>query len=176
MIVNGPYKYLTILESYINRKKNRTYICLCKCGRKRKFTEKCLNKLPNRNKCKCPKNLGSHSKNYKGYQDISGHYFSRLKLSAKNRKIEFKLDIKEIWDIYEKQNKLCALTKLPIEFNPRNGKSLIAQTASVDRIDSNKPYEKSNIQIVHVKVNSIKHSYNEQLVKYLCKKVAIHNG
>lgn len=176
MIAIGPYKHFVILKSYINRKKFNTYIVQCVCGRQRKLSEKFLIKCKHLNKCGCPKTIGKKSKNYKGYNDISLQYFTSVKCSAKLRKIPFNITIQDIWEIYEKQNKKCALSKQNIEFNPSNHKSIISQTASVDRIDSKKGYEKSNIQIVHKDINKLKNQYSEQLVKYLCKKVAAHNA
>ena len=175
MIAIGPYKHFIILKSYINRKKHNTYIVQCICGRERKLSEKFLIKCKYLNKCGCPKTIGKESKNYKGYKDISAHYFCSILHSAKIRKIPFNITPEEIWEVYEKQNKKCAFSNHNIEFNPSNGKSIVSQTASVDRIDSKKSYEKSNIQIVHKNINKLKNKFNEQLIRYLCKRVAMNN-
>ena len=67
-----------------------------------------------------------------------------------------------------KQNKRCSLTGTEIQF--RKGRNKI-QTASLDRIDSTKPYTKQNIQWVHKDINRMKGSLSEENFFNYCKKI-----
>lgn len=169
------YKQFILVKKFINRKKNVSWICKCTCGRNRNLTEKQLLKYVDQKKCKCPKKLGNKSKWWKGCGDISGYYFSNLKHSAKNRNIEFNITIQDIWNQYIKQDKKCAATNQYIYF-VHSIKTGEKGTASVDRIDPKKSYTVDNIQIVNKQINSIKHTFSEQLYKYLAKKVTMHNA
>jgi hypothetical protein len=98
---------------------------------------------------------------------------SRLKnlcTKAKNRNKEFSLVLKDLLDVFEVQQGLCAYTKLPLlaavnQFN----------TVSLDRIDSSKGYHKDNIQLVCAAINKMKQEYTEELFVYLCHLVAQNN-
>ncbi len=98
---------------------------------------------------------------------------SRLKYlctKAKNRNKEFSLVLKDLLDVFEVQQGLCAYTKLPLlaainQFN----------TVSLDRIDSSKGYHKDNIQLVCAAINKMKQEYTEELFVYLCHLVAQNN-
>jgi len=68
-------------------------------------------------------------------------------------------------EIYEKQNHRCAITG---DYLPDIRK------ASVDRIDSTKPYEKGNIQIVTKQANISKHIMTMKQLYEFCKKVLNH--
>jgi hypothetical protein len=77
-------------------------------------------------------------------------------------------DLEEIWN---KQNGLCAYTKLPLVLvthtNPRKDVPKW-NLASVDRIDSSKGYEKDNIQFVSVTINYAKNNMShDDMIKFL---------
>lgn len=112
--------------------------------------------------------------NYKGYKTLSGQYYSIILRGAKERNIDFNLDVEDIWEIYEKQNYVCAISGIKIEFDPRYRS--FKQTASVDRIDSTKGYTKDNVQIIHKTINLMKRHYEQQYFLYMCKLVAINNS
>ena len=98
---------------------------------------------------------------------------SRLKYlctKARNRDKEFSLVNKDLLDVFEVQQGLCAYTKLPLvatanQFN----------TISLDRIDSSKGYHKDNIQLVCAAINKMKQEYTEQMFISLCHLVAQNN-
>ena len=70
-----------------------------------------------------------------------------------------------------KQDKVCKLSGLPIGWADigRN------HTASIDRIDSNKGYVLSNIQLVHKDVNVMKSKYDQNYFISTCQLVAKRN-
>jgi hypothetical protein len=153
----------TLLEPYQGR--DIPIKLLCYCGKE--FTIKPTVILSGNNKsCGCVKK--SFKPHYKGYFDISGKQFSTLKRGAIQRNLCFDITIKDIWDLYLKQDKKCALTNLQLSWTSKNGLG----TASVDRIDNNKGYTIDNIQIIHKDVNIMKMQHSQDYIIYLCKLIA----
>ena len=52
---------------------------------------------------------------YKGYGDITGSVWYKIKKGALKRKLDFSITIEEIWELFIQQDKKCALTGLPIK-------------------------------------------------------------
>jgi len=69
--------------------------------------------------------------------------------------------------LYERQNRKCAISGLPIVFGKHNTET----TASLDRIDSAIGYEKDNIQWVHKDVNIMKNIFPLEYFLGMCKKI-----
>ncbi len=110
------------------------------------------------------KPCSSHLKSYKGsYEDISVSWFNTKARRAKQRNYDFLVTIEDIWDIYIAQNKVCALSGVPIDFKG---------TASLDRIDSSIPYVRGNVQIVHKDLNYMKYIYSQDYFIKMCNLVA----
>lgn len=68
-------------------------------------------------------------------------------------------------ELFEKQHHCCAITG---DYLPDIRK------ASVDRIDSSKPYEKDNVQIVTKQANISKHVMTMEQLYEFCRKVLNH--
>lgn len=111
---------------------------------------------------------------YIGYKDISGSYWRGIKKGAKERNLEMEINIKYAWDIWEKQQGLCAIS----------GEKLIllntmkispTQTASLDRIDSKKGYIEGNIQWTHKYINRFKSNLSMTDFLAFVKKIADYN-
>lgn len=94
---------------------------------------------------------------------------------ANSKKFDFNLSRDILLSIYEKQNKRCAITNLPIEFKAEYRKPFFNQ-ASIDRIDSSVGYVKENIQLVIKDINFMKHKINLSELKFLCKEIVNNNG
>lgn len=124
----------------------------------------CLFKIPSKF------NLYGHKNQkhplWRGYGDISMTYWKNVKHGAKLRHIPFEISIEEVWELYLLQNKKCALTGRSIGFEASKNNS-----ASLDRIDSSKPYVKSNVQWVHKDVNFAKQSLSVEVFVKLCEEV-----
>lgn len=143
--------------------------CKCKCG---KICIKRCDKLREDNpwlSCGC---LLKASRKYKDYEEISGTFFARIMRGAKLRNLEFSITIKQIWDLFLKQNRKCALTGLDLYF----AKSVVScnhggTTASLDRIDPLKGYIENNIQWIHKDINLMKLDFNETEFFNYCKLV-----
>lgn len=93
-------------------------------------------------------------------------------LLARVRKKEFEIDIDPsyIESLYTAQRGRCALTGWKIVFSPSQRRN----TASIDRIDSDKGYLRGNIQIVHKTVNRTKLDNTEQTFYNICKAVTAY--
>jgi hypothetical protein len=103
-------------------------------------------------------------RNHKGaYEEIDIAWFNSKARRAKQRDYDFTLTIEDIWDIYIAQDKVCALSGVPIDFKG---------TASLDRIDNAVGYVRENIQIVHKDVNYMKYIYSQDYFIKMCNLVA----
>lgn len=157
------FNKLTVIK-IIKRLKNRNIVwqCVCDCGKFRNVTTTLL-KSNQAKSCGCHKGKGKTFRLWTGFGDISGHKWANSKNSAKNRNIEFNIDIKFCWDLFLQQNRKCALTGLPLSFEE--------STASIDRINNSEPYNETNIWWVHKDINKIKTSLSVEEFFYLCDLV-----
>lgn len=152
-------------DSEKSTNKHTYWICKCECGRTKSVS---LNDLQNNRSKQCISCSNSTYKGKKrGYKDISGSYWCRLKHGAKNRTIAFEIDIEYAWGIFLLQKGRCALSNKPI--------SLTNSTASLDRIDSAKGYEPGNVQWVHKTINRLKNNYQEKEFVELCTSISKHH-
>ncbi len=103
---------------------------------------------------------------WKGHGDISMSYWGNVRQGAKHRNIGFNITIEEAWDLYLKQNRKCALSGRPIGFEQPK-----SNTASLDRIDSSKPYELKNVHWVHRDLNYAKQSMTVNDFIQMCIEV-----
>jgi len=142
----------------------------CDCGNE-KLIPKChisQGRVLGCEECKGKRVHGSLHKNFtEGIEFVTGMYYGKIKESAKKRKIGFSIDRKFIDTLYQEQEGKCVYTGYDLHF----GKNGIAPTASLDRIDSNKPYEKGNVQWVHKVVNVLKGRQSHEEFLGLCKLI-----
>ena len=104
------------------------------------------------------------------HHTIPGRYFCSLKHSANSRGLEFNLTLDDLWNIFTIQNGKCALSGLDIRFH-QPGEKFTAQTASVDRINNDIGYIKSNIRWVHKDINYMKMDLTDERFFYLCQQI-----
>jgi len=175
-MVGGTFGNLTVmrLEQDLDKDARGTYFAICKCevcGREDFKTRPSSIKKGCTNSCGCSRNYdnrtGDKHKNFTGHKEIRGKKWGNIQKSAKARKIPFDLKIEDAWEVFETQDRKCALTKLPICF----GKNKEQSTASLDRIDSSKGYIKSNIQWTHKDINRIKSDLDQSYFIRLCRLV-----
>lgn len=143
------------------------WICLCDCGNQKIIRASAL-KSGDTKACGCL--------HYKGYKELSLTYFARLESAAKRRGHEFKISIKQIWELYEKQKRKCALSGTPIIIDKHFGKRTGKQTASLDRINSDLGYINENIQWVHKDVNIMKMDMPQDKFLEWTKMIAKNNS
>jgi hypothetical protein len=159
--------YLTILKEDGKIGRYTAVLCQCKCGKQ----------------IRCKKTIVvNNRKKSCGYMlnetefltpNIMRMYWVALIANATNRNFEFKLTPQDLEEKINKQNFKCALSGLDITFPKSSNEFLIDRkwTASLDRIDSKKPYTKNNTQFVHKDINRMKMDLDEKLFLKYCKAI-----
>ena len=150
----------------------------CKCGTS--YTTNTYSVISGKTKsCGCLKKKRLQELNWNGFKQISGKFWHDFKKNAQDRNIKFDLTMKELWDIYIKQNKKCKLSNLDIRF-PKNSNYTIDNkstfSASVDRIDYNIGYIAANIQIIVKEINYMKRQMNNENFILMCKIINNHDN
>lgn len=141
------------------------YLCKCSCGLTEKYV-KSSDLVKGRSKC-C-----NRCSLYCGIGELSGTYISVVKKGAKLRNIEFNITSKQMVEVFELQNKKCALTGLDISLHRNYSQgNREKQTASLDRIDSSRGYVADNIQWVHKDVNIMKNKFSQEYFLEMCKRI-----
>lgn len=146
-------------------------VCKCECGKEIRTDVGSL-KAGRTKSCGCDKSryqkiTGDKSVCFTGYREIRGKTWSSFKERSNRRGHNFSLPIEHAWDLFEKQGQKCALTGLPISFGKWNEET----TASLDRIDNSRGYEKDNVQWVHKDVNIMRNVYSIEYFKEICALV-----
>ena len=165
-----------------NKKGHTMYWCECICG---KIELKYANHIKTMKRKMCLQcAMDEISKeSFEGCGNISYAYWNDLKRGAAGNKssrksrriIKFDINIEDAWNLFIKQNRKCALSGLPISFviiGRSNKQRMKKQTASLDRIDSNKDYTIDNVQWVHKHINIMKNIYSNDYFIEMCKNVA----
>ena len=144
------------------------WLCQCSCGSTPLWVTKgniihgkskgCLN-------CYGTRNSGSDNGNWKGYGEVPGEAFNKVRNGAKERNISLEVTPADMHALWVAQDRKCALTGLLL---------VMGDTASLDRIDSKKPYTVDNIQWVHKVVNIMKNDFTEDVFIAMCACVATH--
>lgn len=151
---------------------NKTKV-ICHCGTE---FETLLNGVFRGITKSCGCSAKGHS--WKGTGEISKTYWNAMKYGAKDRKIPFKIKIHDAWNLFIKQDRRCALSGVEIKMSPRFGRNVDGwseQTASLDRIDSSKPYTIDNVQWVHKRINFMKQAMQDEEFIYFCHQVSKYN-
>lgn len=133
-------------------------------------------KLRNRSEV-LPLNSNGQSSRWKGFGEIRGCFFNSMKKGAIKRNFEFNITIEDIWNLFLKQNRKCALTGVYLSFG-QNDKDHKAgkTTASLDRIDSSKGYTIDNVQWVHKWINLMKQDMHDNEFITWCNLVSKYKG
>lgn len=150
--------------------------CICECGKKVDVFYYNLTR-GNTKSCGCLSstgNRGNKNKTWKGHGEISASKWYGIERAAKRRNVPFLITIQDAWDLFLKQNRLCALSGELLTM-PSHSRDY-DYTASLDRVDNQKGYELHNIQWVHREVNYMKSTLTQSSFIDFCKKVANHNS
>jgi transposase len=135
----------------------------------KKHSQQVRDLISRKNKGKISVNAGISK--YENSQYVNGLLINKWKYEAKKRDINWNISNDEIDEIWEKQNGLCALTGKIMHAKFRGSKF---DRASLDRIDSNGCYNKSNCQIVLGILNICKNTLNNVDFIKMCEEVARH--
>jgi hypothetical protein len=164
----GKYR---ILNSEIKIDREAKVYCECECGDLNWVSCYSLLKRTSKGCLECNnRRKKDENPSWKGFENISGKYFSSIKRNAKKRNIIFDIDIQYFNEILVKQHFKCNLTGLDINFS-HSKKNNYSSTASIDRIDSKKGYVKGNIQWIHKDVNLMKNHFNQDYFLNICEKI-----
>lgn len=111
------------------------------------------------------------------YDGFTKNLFKDLRGNAKRRNITVNITVDNIHQLYIKQKKRCAITRIKLRHRSSERESdsqhiLNKWNISVDRIDSNKGYEPDNIQLVCAIVNRMKTSLSDDEFFLVCGSVA----
>lgn len=157
-------KYLGKIKGPKRKNAGHYWECLCECGQHKKYSSSALNNVKS---CGCSQ--------YSNKTGIRGRYWNKVKKGAITRNIEFNITQEEAWEIYLQQNKKCYFSGLSIEIQnnvARSGKKIYEFTASLDRLDNTKSYNKNNCVWVHKNINVMKNSFTSEEFISFCKLVA----
>lgn len=150
--------------------------CVCSCGMvvTKRVDGVVSGRVPS---CGClsvnrPTVLGSLNASFRGQGEIRSTHFIKIQRGASNRGIPFEVSREFLWELYERQNRKCALSGTPIQF----GRVYFCHetTASLDRIDSSLGYAIGNVQWVHKDVNKMKRDLDQTYFLEWCLRIANH--
>lgn len=97
------------------------------------------------------------------------HILSSAKSRSKKLNLDFDLDEAYVKYLWESQNGLCAISKIPMTCNYGDG--MIESNASIDRINSQFGYIKGNVQLTCWAINRMKGTMNIPQLIYYCTNV-----
>lgn len=166
--IGDVFKNWTVIKGPILKNQTILYEAKCKCGRIRLFTPA---ELMNPNKAfmcqKCAGIKRGQEASIKNgmFGKLTQSKFSKLERTAKARNINFCVTKEDLWNKFISQKQKCAITGEFIED---------INKASLDRIDSSKPYVIDNIQWVTKQANLSKHIMSMNELIEFCKKVINH--
>lgn len=139
------------------------------CGGKQCYSTKWELAKAVRNTTVCITCHNKSGKNNKGkYKEIPISWFEIRRKKALEKGREFGFDIKYLWSIYIKQDRKCALSGLPLDFDTETDNGIV----SIDRINNDKGYIKRNIQLLHKDINYMKWTFTQKYFIELCNLVA----
>jgi len=93
------------------------------------------------------------------------------KQRAKEKGFDFEIDKEFVEHLYEKQNKVCAVTNRPFVFETNGVENRHMYSPSIDRVDSSKGYTKDNIQLVTYHYNLAKSVYTHEDLLQMLKDI-----
>jgi hypothetical protein len=123
--------------------------------------------------CSAVRNISRYNGKVKEEFGVRLSWLRTYEVGAKSRGLLFQINAKDVRELYDEQEGLCALSGLPILL-PLSSR-YASVTASIDRIDNSKGYTKNNIQLVHKKVNMLRGPMSVEDFVDICKMVAEYN-
>lgn len=159
-------KWTVLRSDKVDANRDRHWWCRCACGLEKPVKAMYLLAGTSRQCVKC----ASAPKKY--IEELPDCVWRQIIGLAARRNIKFEITKQQAYEKFLAQDKKCALTGLPIAF-PENGTTERhrARTASLDRIDSKKPYTLDNVQWVHKHVNRMKNVFDQDYYIKICQLV-----
>lgn len=177
-----PFGLWTVLHR-CDAPSGTAWMCRCECGLEKRVyaTHLVRGKSQSCHKCFSKRNSGDKHKQFTGYGEIAGEFWTDIQKGAnggkgRGRVLEFSISIEYAWQLFIKQGKKCALSGIDLNMNYRSrGRNKEPHTASLDRIDSSKGYIEGNVQWVHKHINIMKGRHSDDYFIKMCKLIAEHN-
>jgi len=185
-VIGTRYNSYTVISELVGKSPDnkRTFMVRCGCGNENEVRASHL--ISGRSKsCKsCASKRTARNfpppVNFKGVGGLSKTHYSHIKHGAISRGKSFNVSIEHLWNLFEKQQGLCALTKVPLVLKPSIKNSNVnwdVITASLDRIDNTVGYEEGNVWWVHKEMNRLKNNYSlNELLFWSSKLIATHGN
>jgi len=155
---------------------SRQWLCRCKCGCERKFLSCYLFGNGKRKATQCDKCCIEEMELDNRITTIPNRFWKRFLDSSVRRGLGVVITQEEAYQLYLTQNKKCALSGLDLYFTNLQTNFNRYTNASLDRIDSFKPYTLDNVQWVHKKINMMKQRYSQDEFVSMCKLVVNKHG
>ena len=166
--IGSKYKHWTVLEGPIYKNSTAYYKVRCDCGTEAyKLPIELLSKDRDFQceKCAHKENMSNIRKKNGEVGELTKTEHTRLRRAAEKRGYEFNVSIEYLWNLFQEQNQICAITG---DYIPS------IKEASLDRIDSSKGYIEGNVQWVTQQANLSKHIMTMEQLYEFCRKVLNH--
>lgn len=150
------------------------WLCRCICGVEEEIFDQYIKRI----RATCPhvqrKGVPRRDKNvWKGVGEISAVRWNLIKNKAKKRGLEFSINLDFMWNLFLKQNRLCALSGVLLHFGILKEDKW---TASLDRKDSSRGYTEDNVQWIHKQVNFMKQALSDREFVEWCRVIVSYNA
>ena len=155
-----------------NKYGGRVWLCRCKCGAERNFITAALSGNGKRPATQC-KGCFRREQELKNrvMSEIPNRFWDKLVHQATRRDITVNLTKQEAQDLFEQQGGQCLFTGEVLYFTQFRSHFNRYTNASLDRIDSSRPYELGNVQWVHKKINMMKGPLKDAEFVSWCQRV-----
>lgn len=166
-------KWIIVNDDTITKNNITHWYCRCECGKEQYVP---LNNLMNGSstQCRsCSTKVGG-KKRRKGYELISGDYWSQIKSSAKRKNVMFDVRIEQAWEKFKEQEEKCALSGQPIILTayPYDKEKT---TARLSLVEPELGFVNYNIIWIHKDIDKIKGRLSKYKLINLCKQVTDYN-
>jgi uncharacterized C2H2 Zn-finger protein len=178
--IGEKFQNLTILSEPKLYKGNSYYKVKCDCGHIFRTGHSTLSSKSKENSkslpyCRACFSVDKRAKkrNTMVSDHISQTCYHKIHKQANDRGIKFNVTPQDLEDLLIAQDFKCALSgiKLQLSLNFQKKEDREYHTASLDRIDSTKPYEKGNIQWVHKDINYMKCDFTQKEFLNYCQLI-----
>lgn len=162
--------YTVIKKGKLGKRHVQFWICQCECGNISEVRTSALLNGSSKS-CGCLITKFNRYKNPYTIGDIRPYFWESIKRMAKERNIKFELTPQDIWQQWNTQKGICALSNIKLTL-PQKAREKNKATASLDRINSNDYYHKNNIQWIHKDINIMKNKFDMQYFINICQQIA----
>lgn len=155
---------LAVIElSHVCLDKRAWWKCKCRCGKEVVVCGKELRIAGNKRTISCghcPSKVSSNG-------IVPQSFLTHIRHGAESRGLAINVVLDDLEELFLAQDGKCALSGVPLVLSHIKNNS----TASLDRKDSSKGYEKDNIQFVHKFVNIMKWDFKQETFIRFCAAI-----